>query len=111
MVGEVAHQQLRRDDAAGRWAEGSRRRTADAMGTVAITEDEVDKKVVDRDGTEVGTVADVHHGAAHVRADEATVSEMQARLPQGGIDGNTYAIHDESIADITDDRIVLDVDE
>ncbi|MFC7081195.1 PRC-barrel domain containing protein [Halorussus caseinilyticus] len=76
--------------------------------TVALTEDEVDKKVVDGDGTDVGTVAEVRHGTAHVSADEETVERMQARLPQGGTDGNTYAVHDESVAEITDDRIVLD---
>ncbi|WP_435180016.1 hypothetical protein [Halorussus sp. AFM4] len=77
--------------------------------TVALTEEDVDKAVVDREGTRVGTVVDIHHGAAHVRADESTVEEMQTRLPQGGIDEETYAVGDESIADITDDRIVLDV--
>ena len=81
------------------------------MSTVAITEDEVNKTVVDSEGEEVGTVADVRHGAAHVAADEETVEEMQARLPQGEIDDDTYAIHDESVAEITDDRIVLDVEE
>ncbi|NEU57692.1 PRC-barrel domain containing protein [Halorussus sp. MSC15.2] len=79
--------------------------------TVALTEDEVDKRVVDRDGTEVGTVVDVQHGAAHVTADEETVEEMQTRLPQGSIDENTYAVHDESVAEITDEEIVLDVSE
>ncbi|UPV72959.1 PRC-barrel domain containing protein [Halorussus limi] len=77
--------------------------------TVALTEDDVDKTVVDAEGEEVGTVVDVHHGAAHVSADEETVEEMQTRLPQGGIDERTYAVHDESVADITDDRLVLDV--
>ncbi|MFC4449152.1 PRC-barrel domain containing protein [Halorussus aquaticus] len=79
--------------------------------TVALTEDEVDKRVVDRDGTEMGTVVDVHHGAAHVTADEETVEEMQTRLPQGSIDETTYAVHDESVAEITDEEIVLDVSE
>ncbi|WP_137283707.1 PRC-barrel domain containing protein [Halorussus salinisoli] len=79
--------------------------------TVAITEEDVDKTVVDRDGTEMGTVVDVHHGAAHVSADDETVEEMQTRLPQGGIDEDTYAVHDESIAEITDDEIVLDLGE
>ena len=75
--------------------------------TVAITEEEVDKAVVDADGTEVGTVVKVRHGAAHVSADEETVEQMQTRLPEGGNDENTYAVGDESIADITDDRVVL----
>lgn len=78
--------------------------------TVALTEDEVDKTVVDAEGTEVGTVVEIHHGAAHVSADEETVEKLQTRLPQGGIDDRTYAVHDESVAEITDDRLVLDVE-
>lgn len=79
--------------------------------TVAITEEDVDKQVVDRDGTELGTVTEISHGAAYVSADEETVEEMQTRLPQGSTEENTYAVHDESIAEITDDEIVLDLDE
>ncbi|UPV99058.1 PRC-barrel domain containing protein [Halorussus gelatinilyticus] len=78
--------------------------------TVAITEDDVDKTVVDAEGQKVGTVTEIHHGAARVSADEETVEEMQTRLPQGGIDERTYAVHDESVADITEDRLVLDVE-
>jgi sporulation protein YlmC with PRC-barrel domain len=78
--------------------------------TIALTEDEVDKTVVDSDGTELGTVVDVHHGAAHVSADPSTVEEMKARLPQGSIEEDTYGLHDESVAEITDDRIVLKED-
>ena len=78
--------------------------------TTALTEDEVDKTVVDSDGTELGTVVDLHHGTAHVSADQTTVEEMQTRLPQGGIDEDTYALGDESIAEITQDEIVLKED-
>jgi hypothetical protein len=78
--------------------------------TVALTEDDVDKLVVDSNGSDLGTVVDVHHGTAHVSADRETVEKMQTKLPAGGIDEGTYALGDESIADITDDRIVLAVD-
>jgi len=78
--------------------------------TVALTEEDVDKTVVDVDGTDVGTVVDVHHGTARVSADEETVEEFQTRLPQGSIDERTYAVGDESVAEITDDEIVLDIE-
>jgi anti-sigma28 factor (negative regulator of flagellin synthesis) len=78
--------------------------------TVALTEDDVDKTVVDAAGEAVGTVVDVQHGAAHVSADEETVAELKTRLPQGSIDEGTYAVGDESVAEITDDRLVLDVE-
>lgn len=78
--------------------------------TDAITEDEVDKQVVDSNGADLGVVVDVHHGAAHVSADSGTVEEMKTRLPQGSIDEDTYAVHDESVAEVDDDRIVLDVE-
>lgn len=80
------------------------------MTTVALTEDEVDKRVVDSDGTELGVVVDVHHGVAHVSADSDTVEEMKTRLPEGSIDEGTYALDDGSVTEITDDRIVLAVD-
>ena len=102
---------MTRKDASGQWDEGRRYRTPDAMSTIAITEEDVDKTVVDREGEEVGTVVDVQHGAAHVSADAETVEEMQTKLPQGGINEDTYAVHDESVAEITEDRIVLDAEE
>lgn len=75
--------------------------------TTALTEAEVDKTVVDSDGTELGTVVDVHHGTAQVSADPNTVEELKTKLPEGSIDEDTYALGDDSIAEITDDRIVL----
>lgn len=75
--------------------------------TVALSEDEIDKTVVDSDGTSLGTVSDVNHGRAHVTADQHIVEEMETKLPEGGIDEGTYALDDDSVAEITDDEIVL----
>lgn len=75
--------------------------------TVALSEDEIDKTVVDSTGTRLGTVSDVNHGRAHVTADQHIVAEMDTKLPEGGIDEETYALDDDSIAEITDDEIIL----
>lgn len=75
--------------------------------TVALSEDEIDKTVVDSDGTSLGTVSDVNHGRAHVTADRHIVEEMETKLPEGGTDEGTYALDDDSIAEITDDEIIL----
>ena len=78
--------------------------------TVALTEDETGKTVVDSEGTRLGTVAEVNHGRAQVSADESTVEKMRTELGSGGTESETYALDDESIAEITDDEVVLDED-
>ena len=78
--------------------------------TIALTEDETGKTVVDREGTRLGTVSEVTHGRAQVSADERTVEKMQAELGSGGTESETYALDDESIAEITDDEVVLEAE-
>jgi len=75
--------------------------------TVAITEEDANKTVVDSDGTRLGTVSEVAHGRAHVSADPDVVDRMKRRLPAGSVDEETYGLDDESVAEITDEEIVL----
>jgi len=75
--------------------------------TVAITEEDVNKAVVDSDGTQFGTVSEVTHGRAHVSADPDVVDRMKRRLPAGSVEEKTYGLDDESVAQITDEEIVL----
>ena len=75
--------------------------------SVALSEDDEGKRVVDADGTEVGVVADVRHGTAHVEADEGAVAEMKTRFDAGQYGENTYALRDDDVAGVDDDRLVF----
>ncbi|RBI58860.1 PRC-barrel domain containing protein [halophilic archaeon] len=78
--------------------------------TVALSEEDEGKRVVDADGTEVGVVADVQHGTAHVEADEDRVEEMKTRFDAGEYGENTYALQDDDVDNVDDDRLVLAAD-
>ncbi|WP_440010303.1 PRC-barrel domain containing protein [Halomicrococcus sp. SG-WS-1] len=78
--------------------------------TVALSEEDEGKRVVDADGTEVGVVADVQHGTAHVEADEDRAEEMKTRFDAGEYGENTYALQDDDVASVDDDRLVLAAD-
>lgn len=78
--------------------------------TVALSEEDEGKRVVDADGTEVGVVADVQHGTAHVEADEDRVEEMKTRFDAGEYGENTYALQDDDVDSVDDDRLVLAAD-
>ncbi|WP_158057875.1 PRC-barrel domain containing protein [Halorussus halophilus] len=76
----------------------------------ALTDDEMGKRVVDAAGTRLGTVETVRDGVAHVSADDATVAKMQRALETGGTGENRYALDGDSIAEITDEEVVLDAE-
>ncbi|WP_132057004.1 PRC-barrel domain-containing protein [Halorussus amylolyticus] len=73
--GQKAERGTTATEAVGRRPDDSSRRNAHAT-TVALTENEVDKEVVDSDGTRLGTVSEVRHGRAHVTADRHVVEEF-----------------------------------
>ncbi|WP_266074911.1 PRC-barrel domain containing protein [Haladaptatus caseinilyticus] len=75
--------------------------------TTAITKDDEGKRVVEADGAEIGVVADVRHGTAHVEAEPSVVEKMKQELSAGGSDENTYALSEDAIEKIEDDRVVL----
>lgn len=70
-------------------------------------EDDTGKKVVEADGTEVGLVRDVQHGVAHVEADPSVVETMKTRFEADGYGEDTYAVDDDSVERIEDDKVVL----
>jgi len=79
--------------------------------TVALSTDEEGKRVVDADGTEVGMIADVQHGTAHVEAPDDVVEELKTRFDAGQYGDDTYAIQDDDVADVDDERVVLETGE
>ncbi len=75
--------------------------------TVSLTEDEQGKTVVEADGTEVGVVADVRHGTAHVEAEPSVVEKLKTELGAGGSDENTYALSEEAVENVEEDTVML----
>jgi sporulation protein YlmC with PRC-barrel domain len=72
-------------------------------------EDDAGKTVIEADGTEVGMVADVQHGVAHVEADPSVVEKMKTRFEAGEYGENTYAVDNDAVERIEEDRVVLSV--
>ncbi|MFC6767381.1 hypothetical protein [Natrinema soli] len=75
-----------------------------------ITDDDVGKSVVNADGDEVGMVADVQHGTAHVEPDPGITDSIKATLGWGDSGEDTYPLQEEAIGRVTDDEIRLERD-
>ena len=72
-----------------------------------ITDDDEGKSVVTADSEQVGIVADVEFGTAHVEPDPGLTDELKAKLGFGDTDEDTYPLQEERIETVTDDEIRL----
>lgn len=70
-----------------------------------ITDDDEGKKVVDESGDEVGIVADVQHGTAHVDPNPGVTDTVKSKLGWGDRDEDTYPLQEEMVSSVTDDEI------
>ncbi|EFW90284.1 hypothetical protein ZOD2009_19543 [Haladaptatus paucihalophilus DX253] len=70
-----------------------------------ITDDDEGKKVVDESGDEVGIVADVQHGTAHVDPNPGVTDKVKSKLGWGDRDEDTYPLQEEMVSSVTDDEI------
>ena len=68
-----------------------------------FTDDDIGKTVVNADGEEVGIVADVEHGTAHVEPDPGVTDTIKAKLGWGGADEDAYPLQEGSVSQVTDD--------
>jgi sporulation protein YlmC with PRC-barrel domain len=75
--------------------------------TIALSKDDEGKRVIESDGSDVGMVAEVRHGTAHVEAEPGIVEALQTELDAGGSDENTYAVSEEDVERIDDETVVL----
>lgn len=73
-----------------------------------ITDDDVGKRIVDADGTEVGMVVDVEHGTAHVEPDPGITDSIKATLGWSDSGEDTYPLQEAAISRVTDDEIRLE---
>ncbi|WP_247000300.1 hypothetical protein [Halosolutus gelatinilyticus] len=75
-----------------------------------FTDDDVGKSVVNANGDEVGIIADVEHGTAHVEPDPGITDTIKAKLGWGGSDEDTYPLQEGSVARVTNDEVHLEHD-
>ncbi|SEQ33969.1 hypothetical protein [Natrinema salaciae] len=75
-----------------------------------FTDDDVGKRVVNADGDEVGMVADVEHGTAHVEPDPGITDSIKATLGWSDSGESTYPLQEEAVSRVTDDEIHLERD-
>jgi len=73
-----------------------------------FTDDDVGKRVVNADGDEVGMVADVEHGTAHVEPDPGITDSIKATLGWSDSGEDTYPLQEEAVGHVTDDEIHLE---
>lgn len=73
-----------------------------------FTEDDEGKTVVNDEGEEVGMIATVEHGTAHVNPDPGLTDTIKSTLGWGDSDDeDTYPLQEESVASVTDDEVHL----
>ncbi|ELY43502.1 hypothetical protein [Natronorubrum sulfidifaciens] len=75
-----------------------------------FTDSDIGKTVINANGDDVGIVADVEHGTAHVEPDPGITDTIKAKLGWGGTDEDAYPLQKETVARVTDDAVHLESD-
>ena len=75
-----------------------------------FTDDDVGKTVVNANGEDVGIVAAIEHGTAHVEPDPGMFETIKAKLGWEGSGDESYPLQETAVAEITDDHIRLEGD-
>ncbi|WP_230198728.1 hypothetical protein [Halopiger djelfimassiliensis] len=75
-----------------------------------FTDDDIGKTVVNANGDDVGIIADVEHGTAHVEPDPGITDTIKAKLGWGGADEDAYPLQESAVARVTDDEVRLESD-
>ncbi|KDE59475.1 hypothetical protein EL22_21735 [Halostagnicola sp. A56] len=75
-----------------------------------FTDDDVGKSVVNENGDEVGIVADVEHGTAHVKPDAGITDTIKAKLGWQDTDEEMFPLQEEAVARVSDDEVRLEGD-
>ncbi len=75
-----------------------------------FTDDDIGKRVVNANGDEVGMVADVEHGTAHVEPDPGITDSIKATLGWSDSGESTYPLQAEAVSRVTDDEVHLETD-
>ncbi|SDQ90134.1 hypothetical protein, partial [Natronobacterium texcoconense] len=75
-----------------------------------FTDDDIGKTVINANGDDVGIVADVEHGTAHVEPDPGIADTIKAKLGWGGTDEEAYPLQEGAVSRVTDDAVHLESD-
>ncbi len=78
--------------------------------SIQFTDDDVGKRVVNADGDEVGMIAAVEHGTAHVEPDPGITDSIKAKLGWSDSGEDTYPLQEEAVGRVTDDEVHLERD-
>ena len=73
-------------------------------------DDDIGKSVVNANGDEVGIVAAVEHGTAHIEPDPGITDTIKAKLGWEGTGEEAYPLQEQAVARVTDDEIRLESD-
>lgn len=74
-----------------------------------VTDEDEGKQVV-YDNETVGRVVEVRNGTAYVDPDPGVTDTIKSKLGWGESDEESFALDESSVAEITDDRVRLEVD-
>ena len=72
-----------------------------------LTAEAEGKRVVDQDGTTIGTVSSVEGSRAHVHPDPGVSETIKSKLGWGNADDETYPIDEADIESVGDDEVML----
>jgi hypothetical protein len=72
-----------------------------------LTESDEGKKVIDRNGDEVGRVVEVENGRGYIDPDPSVTDAVMSKLGWGSRDSGSYLLESDAIETVTDDEIRL----
>ncbi|GAB3041240.1 PRC-barrel domain containing protein [Natronobiforma cellulositropha] len=77
------------------------------MNRTTLSGDDLGKRVLNADGTEVGRIVHVEPGRAYVDPNPGLLDTLRAKLGWGTVTDTAHPLDDGSVAEITDDAIRL----
>ncbi|SDF11175.1 hypothetical protein SAMN04488067_10219 [Halorubrum xinjiangense] len=72
-----------------------------------LTADAEGKRVVNQEGTKIGTVSAVEGSRAHVHPDPGVSDTIKSKLGWGDADEETYPVDEADIESVDDDEVRL----
>lgn len=79
-----------------------------AMQSYQFTNDDIGKRVVDQQGTEIGLVSGVRHGTAYVDPSPDITTKLKTKLGWEDVEDDEYPLQDAAIEAVTDDEIRIE---
>ena len=77
------------------------------MSSTKLTEGDEGKRVVSTDGDNVGVIAEIRDGTAHVEPNPDVFDSIKSKLNWGEADGDTYPLTADQIGEVTDSEVRL----